>query len=44
MSRRLASLHELASIYGLEDAWDMLEILTIDNHNQEEWARYHERR
>lgn len=30
--------------YGLEDAWDMLEILTIDNHNQRLWSRFHERR
>lgn len=34
VSRRLATLHELQTIYSAEDAYDMLEIITVDNHNQ----------
>ena len=33
-SRRLANLHELQTIYSLEDAYDMLEIIAVDNHNE----------
>ncbi len=29
-----ATLHELDSVYGLEDLWDLLEIISIDAHNQ----------
>jgi hypothetical protein len=34
VSRQLATLHELQTIYGLEDAYDMLEIILVDNHNE----------
>lgn len=34
MSRRLASLHELQTVYGLEDLYDMVEIIVIDSHNE----------
>ena len=34
ISARLATLHELDTVYGLRDLWDMLEINTVDNHNQ----------
>lgn len=44
MSRGLASVAEMATVYGLEDAWDMLEILSIDAHNQRLWSKFHERR
>jgi hypothetical protein len=30
---RYATLHELGSVYSTEDAWDMLEVLLVDNHN-----------
>jgi len=30
----MASLHELDTVYGLEDVFDMLEIIAIDNHNK----------
>lgn len=32
---RLATLHELQTIYGIEDAWDLLEIIMIDRHNEQ---------
>ena len=33
-SRKLATLQELQTIYSLEDAYDMLEIIAVDNHNE----------
>lgn len=38
----MSSLAEMDSIYGLEDTWNMLEILSIDNHNQRLWSKFHE--
>jgi hypothetical protein len=29
-----ATLHELDTVYGLEDLYDMLEVAAIDAHNQ----------
>ncbi|WP_295372131.1 transcription elongation factor GreA [uncultured Pseudacidovorax sp.] len=34
MSARMASLHELGSVLGLVDLWDMLEVLMVDAHNE----------
>lgn len=34
ISSRLATLHELQTIYGLEDLMMMLEVICVDNHNQ----------
>jgi hypothetical protein len=34
VSRGLASLHELDTVYGTPDLYDMLEIITVDAHNQ----------
>ncbi len=34
VASRLATLHELQSIYGIKDAHDLLEILLVDNHNK----------
>jgi hypothetical protein len=34
ISARLATPHELATVYGTEDVYDMLEILAVDAHNQ----------
>nr|WP_149572874.1 transglycosylase [Serratia liquefaciens] len=28
-----ASLHELDTVYGLEDLWRLLEVITVDNYN-----------
>lgn len=33
VSRRLATLHELQTVYGLSDLYDLLEIVTIDDYN-----------
>ena len=29
-----ATLHELNTVYGMEDLYDLLEIISIDAHNQ----------
>lgn len=34
VSGGLASLHELQTFYGLEDVYDMAEILLVDSHNK----------
>lgn len=34
VSRKLATLHELQTVYGSEDAYDLFEIIRIDNHNE----------
>lgn len=34
MSSRLATLADLDSMLGLEDLYDLLEILAVDAHNQ----------
>jgi len=28
------TLHELETVYGLEDAYDMLEVVIVDSYNQ----------
>lgn len=30
----MATLHELSTVYGIEDAYDMLEVIFVDNENQ----------
>lgn len=34
VSARLATLHELQTVYGLQDLWDLLEIQSVDTYNQ----------
>lgn len=34
MFRRLASLHELQTIYSYDDALDMMEIILVNNYNE----------
>ncbi len=29
-----ATLHELQTVYGVADAYDMLEVVTVDLHNE----------
>ncbi|MDR2077039.1 MAG: hypothetical protein LBP61_08965 [Desulfovibrio sp.] len=36
VARRLASLHELETVYSYEDALNMAEIITVQNYN--EWV------
>ncbi|CAG4889307.1 hypothetical protein R69919_00709 [Paraburkholderia gardini] len=30
----MATLHELQSVYGAEDLYNMLEVLVVDNYNE----------
>ena len=39
ISSRLATMHELDTIYGTEDLYDFLEIIVTDSHNEAEAAR-----
>lgn len=34
VSQRYATLHELDTVYGTEDVYDMMEIISVDAHNQ----------
>jgi len=34
ISSRLATLHELDTVYGTEDLYALLEIVSVDSHNQ----------
>jgi len=34
MTTGLATLHELDTVYGTEDLWWLLEVHTVDQHNQ----------
>jgi hypothetical protein len=33
ISKRLATLHELQTVYGVEDAYNLLEIAAVDDYN-----------
>ena len=33
-SRGLATLYEMQTVYGVEDVYDMLEIIVVDSYNQ----------
>lgn len=33
VSSRLATLHELQTVYGVRDAYDLLEVLNVDRYN-----------
>ena len=41
INRGMASLHEFATVYGLEDAMDMLELVAVENFNSRQWAEWH---
>ncbi|WP_244096420.1 transcription elongation factor GreA [Burkholderia dolosa] len=34
VSRRLATLHELQTVYGQDDLHDLLEIIVVDSYNE----------
>lgn len=34
VSAKMATLHELSTVYGSKDLYDMLEILAVDAHNR----------
>lgn len=33
VSSKVATLHELDTVYGVEDAYKLLEVLAVDAHN-----------
>jgi len=33
ISKGLATLHEIDTVYGTQDIYDMLEVIAVDNHN-----------
>lgn len=33
LSARMATLYELDTVYGIEDVYNMLEVLAVDNYN-----------
>lgn len=33
ISRRLATLHEIDTVYGTQDIYDLMEIIAVDNYN-----------
>lgn len=35
VSARLATLNELQTVYGVKDAYDLLEVLSVDAHNEQ---------
>ncbi len=35
----LATLHDLQTVYGLEDLWDMLEIHSVAQYNERQAAK-----
>lgn len=34
ISSKLATLHELDTVYSVEDVWTLLEVITVDSHNR----------
>lgn len=36
----MATLHEMQTVYGVGDAFDMLEVLAVDNFNRRQWAEW----
>jgi hypothetical protein len=39
---RLATLHELQTVYGTEDLFNFLEVLSVQNHNERLQAKHQE--
>lgn len=39
ISRKLATLHELDTVYGVEDAYNLLEIISVNNANEIEMSK-----
>lgn len=34
VSKQMATLNELDTVYGIKDAYDLLEIILVDNYNR----------
>jgi hypothetical protein len=41
--RPKATLHELQTVYGLRDLYDLIEVVLVENHNDRTIARHRER-
>lgn len=39
ISSRLCTLHELQTVYSLEDALNLWEVLSIDGHNRQQYEK-----
>lgn len=39
VSRGLAKLHEIDTIYGTQDIYDLLEIAAVDDYNKNEYNK-----
>jgi hypothetical protein len=39
ISKRLATLHELDTVYGCEDLWALIEVSSVDGHNEAVMSR-----
>jgi len=39
ISRKLATLYELQTIYGIIDAQDLFEVIRVDNYNESKLTR-----
>jgi hypothetical protein len=39
VSRKLATLNELQTVYGPQDEYDLCEIIMVDNENERRMAR-----
>lgn len=44
IGRRLATLHELDSVYGTEDLYDLLEVLQVEAINEQRASDYNKKR
>ena len=42
MSRGLATLYELQTVYGAQDAYDLYEIISVDNQNERIMTEKHD--
>lgn len=42
ISKKMATLHELRTIYSYGDCLDMMEIITVDNYNEYMINKYYE--
>jgi hypothetical protein len=43
VSCKAATLHELQTVYSVEDMYDLLEILLVDRYNEQRLRKFHER-
>lgn len=41
---KMATLNELQTVYGVEDAYDMLEIVAVNSHNERRASEHYARK